>query len=168
MFIVHYLSISVPFFFLVWGGGGESWIMLIRKIEYFGFEASAYGIKDWKQIIWFFSLNYYRTSFVYRIRLWWPFIYIYIYIHPFTKTLLFPNIYHIYVKIPKKDLSNVDTHYISPVVWPLLTIFVFDKKYWRYRRKKGIIIYMIYKFWISNVFENGCIYNYIFIYIACS
>ena len=81
MFIVHYLSISVPFFFLVWGGGGESWIMLIRKIEYFGFEASAYGIKDWKQIIWFFSLNYYRTSFVYRIRLWWPFIYVYIYIY---------------------------------------------------------------------------------------
>ena len=60
--------------------------------------------------------------------------------------------------MPKKDLSKVDTHYTSPVVWPLLAIFfsisvyVFsgaDKK--DTGAEKGIIIY---------------IYIYIYIYIA--
>ena len=34
----------------------------------------------------------------------------------------------------------------------------------RYRRRKGIIIYMMYMFWNSNVFENGCIYIYVFFF----
>ena len=28
--------------------------------------------------------------------------------------------------MPEKDSSKVDTHYTSPVVWPLLAIFFFD------------------------------------------
>ena len=51
--------------------------------------------------------------------------------------------------MPKNDLSKVDTHYTSPVVWPLLAIFfsisvyVFsgaDKK--DTGAEKGIIIYI--------------------------
>ena len=69
--------------------------------------------------------------------------------------------------MPKKDLSKVDTHYTSPVVWPLRAISFFDMHiciFWcsqkRYRRRKGIMIYMIYMFWNRNVFENGYIYIY--------
>ena len=86
-------------------------------------------------------------------------IYIYIYTR-LQKHCYFRNIYHIYVWMPKKDLSKVDTHYTSPVVWSLLAIFFYMHicLFWcwqkRYRRRKGITIYMIYMFWNSNVFEN--------------
>ena len=73
-------------------------------------------------------------------------LYKYIYMYPFTKTFIYiSEIYIIYMYECRKK-TKVDTHYTSPVVWPLLAIFSLDMQkclFWcwqkRYRPRKGII-----------------------------
>ena len=91
-----------------------------------------------------------------------------IYIHRSTKTLLFQK-YISYICITVEKRLNQGGHISSVIpLWPLLSVFyiyVFsdvDKK--KDKRREGIIIYMTYVFKKSNVFVNGCIYIYMYLY----
>ena len=88
------------------------------------------------------------------------------------KRCYFRNIYHIYVWMPKPG-----GHTLKQPCGVAITCncFFFDMHiclFWcwqkRCRRRKGIIIYMICMFWNSNVFENGCIYMYIYANVSFS
>ena len=97
---------------------------------------------------------------------------IYIYMHPFTKTLLLQK-YISYICMNAEKRLKQDGHTLhQPHGVPITCNFFFDMRtclFWcwqkRYRRRKGIVIYMMYMFLNSNVFENGCVYIYMYIYI---
>ena len=101
-----------------------------------------------------YSDKIYLSIYIYISISIYIYMYIYIYTPAFRNTAI-SEIYIIYIYECRKKTSKVDTHYIRPVVCPLLAILFFDMHKYIY-----IYVYYIYRYVSFNClaqFLHNCL-----------